>query len=49
MAGIGTLYLHRVIKTNNTVSVIMIQLILSSPVNGLAAGTDIRVANASVG
>jgi hypothetical protein len=50
IAGVGKLYLHRVIRSENSVSVIMIQLVLTSPVDGLDVGTDIRVAvaNASV-
>ena len=44
IAGVGTLYLHRVVKSATGVRVTMIQLVLTSSVNGLAAGTDIRVA-----
>ncbi len=44
VAGVGTLYLHRVIRTANSIEVRMIELILTSPVNGLPIGTDIRVA-----
>jgi hypothetical protein len=47
LAGVGTLYLNRVLKSEKAVTVIMVQLILTSPVNGLAAGTDIRVAVAN--
>lgn len=43
LPGVGTLYLHRVLKKSNSVHVIMVQLVLTSPVNGLAAGSDIRV------
>lgn len=49
LRGVGTLYLHRVAKNSTTVQVTMIQLVLSSPVNGLPVGTDIRVATARAG
>lgn len=49
IAGVGTLYLNRVLRTETSVQVIMIQLILSSPVDGLDTGTDIRVGVASAG
>lgn len=44
LSGIGTLYLHRVIRTGSNIEVRMIELVLTNPVNGLAAGTDLRVA-----
>ena len=47
LAGVGTLYLHRVLRTSHSVTVRMIELVLTSPVNGLAAGTDIKVAVAN--
>ena len=51
LAGLGTLYLHRVIKTANSIEVRMIELIIteSNPQN-IPIGTDIRVsvARASV-
>lgn len=43
LPGLGTLYLNRVLKTGKTVHVIAIHLVLTSPVDGVAAGTDIRV------
>jgi hypothetical protein len=53
LAGIGTLYLHRQIKTSNQITVIMIQLVVTSPGNpaGLKVGTTVNVAyaQASVG
>ncbi|MBA3529066.1 MAG: hypothetical protein H0T91_07140 [Propionibacteriaceae bacterium] len=47
--GVGTLYLHRVIRTNGAVTVRMIELVITSPVNGLAVGTNIQVAVAVTG
>ena len=51
IAGIGTLWLHRVIKTANSIKVIMVQLIISVPGNplGLGVGTTVNVAYAKVG
>jgi hypothetical protein len=51
VAGLGTLWLHRVITTSNTIHVIMIQLIVTVPNNplGLAPGTKVNVASAKVG
>ena len=49
LPGIGTLYLHRVVKSSRSVTVIMIQLVLSHPTNGLPAGANIRVAVAKAG
>ena len=47
--GVGTLYLRRVLTTTRSVTVRMIELVLTHPVNGLKAGTviNIAVANAS--
>ncbi|HEY3734986.1 MAG TPA: choice-of-anchor P family protein [Streptosporangiaceae bacterium] len=49
--GIGTLWLHRVIKTANSIKVIMVQLIVSVPGNplGLGVGTTVNVAFSKVG
>ena len=47
IAGVGTLYLNRVTRSEKSVAVIMIHLILTEPFNGLAPGTEIRVATAS--
>jgi len=49
IAGLGTLWLHRVIQNSNSIEVRMIELIVSVKGNafGLAVGTDIRVAVAS--
>jgi hypothetical protein len=51
LAGIGTLWLHRVFQTSNSIHVIMIQLIVTVPSNplGLTPGTTVNVASASVG
>ena len=51
LAGLGTLWLHRVFTTSNTIHVIMIQLIVTVPSNplGLAPGTRVNVASAKVG
>jgi hypothetical protein len=53
LAGLGTLWLHRQIKTANKITVIMVQLIVTSPSNpaGLKVGTTVNVAyaQASVG
>jgi hypothetical protein len=51
LAGIGTLWLHRVFKTSNSIHVIMIELIVTVPSNplGLAPNTTVRVASAQVG
>lgn len=43
LTGVGTLYLHRVIRSNRNIEVRMIELVLNQPVNGLVAGTTIRV------
>jgi len=40
---VGTLYLRRVDKRSNSVTVIMVQLVLTHKVNGLPAGTDIKI------
>jgi hypothetical protein len=51
LAGIGTLWLHRVIKTSTSIRVIMIELIVTVPGNplGLALNTTVTVASAKVG
>jgi hypothetical protein len=48
--GVGTLYLHRVIKTSNAIEVRMIELVVSVGGGALPVGADIRVgvAEASV-
>jgi hypothetical protein len=50
LPGVGTLYLHRVIKGTHHIEVRMIELVLTAPVPGLPVGADIRigVAEASV-
>jgi hypothetical protein len=45
--GIGTLYLHRVIRSGNAIEVRMIELVLSSARGGLPIGADIKVGVAS--
>ena len=48
LAGLGTLYLHRVITTKNYIEVRMIELVITQQnVLGIPIGTDIRVADAS--
>jgi hypothetical protein len=48
VAGLGTLWLHRVIETPNSIEVRMIELIVKVPNPlGIAVGTDIQVADAS--
>lgn len=51
LAGIGTLWLNRQIKTANKITAIMVQLDVSVPQNplGLQAGTVVNVAYATVG
>ena len=53
LAGIGTLWLHRQIKTKHKITVIMVQLVVTNPSNpaGLKVGTVVNVAyaQASVG
>jgi hypothetical protein len=51
LLGIGTLWLHKVIKTANSIQVIMVQLTVSVPGNplGLKTGTTVNVASATVG
>jgi hypothetical protein len=44
--GVGTLYLHRVIQTGDTITVRMIQLVLNTPLGGYPSGTDIVVSQA---
>jgi hypothetical protein len=47
LAGIGTLYLKRVIQTSNNIEVRMIELVLTSSYMGLPTGTHIYVGDAS--
>ncbi len=47
LAGIGTLYLRRVLLTKSTAEVRMIELVVTNPVGGLAVGTNIRIGVAS--
>lgn len=51
LAGLGTLWLNRQIKTANKITVIMVQLDVSVPSNpfGLQPGTVVNIASASVG
>jgi hypothetical protein len=45
IAGLGTLWLHRIIQTPNSIEVRMIELIVTQPNSfGIAIGTDIQVA-----
>lgn len=44
LAGVGTLYLHRVLRTGNNIEVRMIELITTKAVGGLPIGADLRVA-----
>jgi hypothetical protein len=48
LAGIGTLWLHRQIKTATKITVIMVQLVVTNPSNpaGLKVGTTVNVAYA---
>lgn len=47
LAGLGTLWLHRVIKTNNSIEVRMIEIVVTQAnVLNVPIGTDIRVADA---
>jgi hypothetical protein len=50
LAGIGTLYLHRVITTANSIKVIMLQLKVTVPGNplGLAVGLTVSVGYATI-
>lgn len=50
LAGLGTLWLNRQIKTANSITVIMVQLVVKVAGNplGLALGTTVNVASASV-
>ncbi len=51
LTGIGTLWLHHRIKTATSVTVVMIQLVITDASNrfGLSVGTTINVASATVG
>jgi hypothetical protein len=51
LPGLGTLWLHRVFKTSNSIHVIMIQLIVTVPGNplGLPLNAVVNVASAQVG
>ncbi len=44
ISGVGTLYLHRVIRTPNSIEVRMIELVTSQNLTGIPAGSDIQVA-----
>lgn len=44
LAGLGTLFLHRIVRTPNSIEVRMIQLDITSPLAGLPIGTSVRVA-----
>ena len=45
IVGLGTLWLHRVIQTSNSIEVRMIEVIVTEANSfGIAIGTDIRVA-----
>jgi hypothetical protein len=49
IAGLGTLWLHRVIKTDSYIEVRMVELVVSEAnTYGIKVGTDVRVANAHV-
>jgi hypothetical protein len=49
ISGLGTLWLHRVIKTNNYIEVRMVELVVTHKNTfGIAVGTDARVADAHV-
>jgi hypothetical protein len=51
LPNIGTLWLHRQVKTATGISVIMVELIVTNPNNppGLAVGTTVDVGSANVG
>jgi hypothetical protein len=51
LAGIGTLWLHRVIQAAGGTEVIMVQLVVTAPGNplGLTTGTVVNVASARIG
>jgi hypothetical protein len=49
LAGIGTLWLHRVFMTSNSIRVVMIQLVVTVPGAPLPVGTTVNIANAQVG
>jgi len=44
LAGVGTLYLHRIVRTPHSIEVRMIQLVITDAGSGLPVGTDVRVA-----
>jgi hypothetical protein len=47
LAGLGTLYLHRLIQKSNSIEVRMIELVVTQQNTfGIAVGTDIRIADA---
>jgi hypothetical protein len=49
IAGLGTLWLHRVIKTDSYIEVRMVELVVTEANKyGIKVGTDVRVANAHV-
>jgi hypothetical protein len=49
LAGIGTLWLHRQIKTTTGITVIMVQLVITNAGTHLPVGTVINVGDANVG
>ncbi len=50
ISGVGTLYLHRVLKSSNSIEVRMIELVVNqSNTFGLAIGTDIRISVSHAG
>jgi hypothetical protein len=46
--GVGTLYLHRVTQTSTSITVHMVELVLSVPVNGTPIGTDLVLSSSDV-
>ena len=49
IAGLGTLWLHRVIQTDSYIEVRMVELVVTETNSyGIKVGTDVRVANAHV-
>ncbi len=49
IAGIGTLYLNRVVQTPTSMEIRMVELVLSTPQGGLPVGADIKIGVAQVG
>jgi hypothetical protein len=49
ISGLGTLWLHRVIQTDNYIEVRMVELIVTQANKyGIAVGTEVRIADAHV-